>query len=667
MNPGRWSVGLLLTIGTLVLVSFAWMPWTFDPTGIKGSLLVTGTLGLLLVRFGRLIPASPQSRRQELLHLAPRSAAHWAVLGWLGLNWLSLAWAAFPAVTLERATELTFLLLWAWLVMGSLRRRSDLNLVLAAYLLCAVGVSAIALACFLWRATRVTVWPFGNPDFLAGYLLLPVGFACALLFHKDTSARKRLASAAAVVLLAVTLWKTDSLAGQVALAAVVLLVGIGQLRPRLRYRAVELLIGVGGLVGGVGGVLAYELGAEGLLTLGAGWATRGFYWRWSAALIRQHPFVGWGAGGVFPSIMSVSNVDRFQHRSLFNELTAHSHNEYVEVATELGLVGLVLFLLLLFLLLGPLGRAWMRKDRGELGAAGLGLFAGFLGLSVQACFSPALRFPEVACFYWLAAGLLLAWPRLAARAGPEDAARVPPPGAAGARAPWLAVLPLLVVVGWLWYGWAWLPLGSAWDSERAQRLEKQNMDAEARQAYLRALAGRPSYGDRLRMLKALGDLEFRNGEFPEALALYQEALRLAPDVVDIQVALADALTRSGEVEAGVELYRRVAAVAPDYPGLRVRWAFGSAVLATREQAAGRLDAALEHWRQAVALEPTEAEYQRRLVRCLLVAGRHAEAEAAFQEMVVRFGDDPRLREEVEKPRPSEQPVPQPAPGAGDGD
>jgi len=91
------------------------------------------------------------------------------------------------------------------------------------------------------------------------------------------------------------------------------------------------------------------------------------------------------------------------------------------------------------------------------------------------------------------------------------------------------------------------------------------------------------------------------------------------------------------------------------------------VLATREQSAGHLDAALEHWRQAVALQPTEAEYQRRLVRCLLAAGRHAEAEAAFQEMVARFGDDPRLREEVEKSRPSEQPVPQPAPGARNGD
>jgi DNA-binding SARP family transcriptional activator len=91
------------------------------------------------------------------------------------------------------------------------------------------------------------------------------------------------------------------------------------------------------------------------------------------------------------------------------------------------------------------------------------------------------------------------------------------------------------------------------------------------------------------------------------------------------------------------------------------------VLAAREQAAGRLDAALEHWRQTVALQPTEAEYQRRLVRCLLAAGRQAEAETALQKMVVRFGDDPLLREEVEKSPLSKQPVAQPAPGAGDGD
>jgi tetratricopeptide (TPR) repeat protein len=679
MNRERWSAGRLVIVGTIVLVSFAWIPWTFDPTQIKGSLLVTGTLGLLLVKCAQLLPASPESRREQLLRLAPRSAAHWAVLGWLGLNWLSLAWAVVPAVTLERVTQLTFLILWAWLVMASLRRQSDLNLLFAAYLLCAVGVSAIALTCFLPRAmhitvwpfsllatTRVTVWPFGNPDFLAGYLLLPTGFAWALVLDRRTTARNRLAAAFALGLLVVTLWATDSLAGRIALGAVVLLVGLGQLRPELRYRVVELLIGVGGLLGYVAGRAVYELGAEGLQALGTGPAARGFYWKWSLTLIQRHLFVGWGAGGVFPSIMSVSNVDRFQHRILFNELTTHSHSEYLEVATELGLVGLAVFVLLLFLLLIPLGRAWMKQDRKELGAAELGLFAGFLGLSAQACFSVALRFPEVACFYWLAVGLLLAWPRLAAGAGPEGVPRALPREAVSPWARRLALLPVLLGIGWLWYEWAWLPFRSAWDSDQAQRLEHRNMDVEARLAYQRALDGRPAYADRLRVLKALGDLEFRNRAFPDAVAVYREALRLAPDVIDIQVALADASTLSGEVEAGVELYARVASVAPDYPGLRVRWAAASAMLATSEQARGRLDVAVGRWRQAVGLDLAKAEYHLGLVRCLLAAGRQAEAEAAFQEMVVRFGDDPRLREKVEKSRSAEQ-GPQPAPGAGDGD
>jgi len=137
-------------------------------------------------------------------------------------------------------------------------------------------------------------------------------------------------------------------------------------------------------------------------------------------------------------------------------------------------------------------------------------------------------------------------------------------------------------------------------------------------------------------------------------------------VVDVEVALASASTLSGEVEAGVELYGRVASVAPNYPDLRVRWAAATAMLATREQGGGRLEVALGHWRQAVGLDPTKAEYHLGLIRCLLASGRKAEAQAALQEMVARFGDDPRLREQAEKLRPQLQPEPEPALGGKEG-
>jgi tetratricopeptide (TPR) repeat protein len=308
----------------------------------------------------------------------------------------------------------------------------------------------------------------------------------------------------------------------------------------------------------------------------------------------------------------------------------------------------------------------MTKQREELGAADVGLFAGFLGLNVQACFSVALRFPEVACFYWLAAGLLLAWPRLAARARPEELRRAPSPRAMGSWVWWLALLLVLAGVGWLWYGWAWLPWRSAWDFGRARRLEERKMDAEARTAYHQALLGRPPYVDRLRLLRMLGDLEFRNREFARATVIYQDALRLAPDVIDNEVVLADASTLSGQVEAGLTLYRRAGAVAANYPDLRVRWAAAAAMLAVRERAAGHLAAAANRWREAVRADPTRAEYHLGLIRCFIAAGRKAEAEAAFRRMVTRFGDDPRLREQVEELRSQLRGEPEPAGGGGKG-
>ena len=184
MKVGRLSPELLLIVCTVVLVSFALVPWTPHASEAKASALVTGALLLAFVQLVRLASRGQGARRRHPRALAPRTAAQWAVLAWLALNWLSLSWSASAPVTLERLTGLTLLVVWAWLVMTAVRSRSDCRLLLVAYLLCAVGSSVIALATFCMGATRVAVWPFGNPNLLAGYLLIPVGMCLGLALDK---------------------------------------------------------------------------------------------------------------------------------------------------------------------------------------------------------------------------------------------------------------------------------------------------------------------------------------------------------------------------------------------------------------------------------------------------------------------------------------------------
>lgn len=657
MKIGRPSPEQLCLLGTVVLVSFAWAP-TPHATEIKTSVLVTGTLLLAVLTLGRL------ARIRGLAACAP---ARWAVLAWLGLNWVSLVWSAFPQATLDRLTELTLLVVWAWLVMVNVRGRSELRLVLVAYLVCAVGVSVVALASFFSGATRVAVWPFGNPNFLAGYLLVPAGVSFGLLLGRRALPRRRMLAGAALVVVLLALWFTDSLSARLAAVVVLGVVGMGQLSAERRYRAAELVVGVGGLLGFLAAAIVYGLGAQGLVAFGRGVAVRGFFWKWSMVLFRQHPSLGSGAGTVFPSIMPVSNLDRFGHPGLFNPLTVHSHNEFLEVMVELGLVGLVVFLVMLYLLSRPLGRAWMRKEPGEVPGPELGLLASFLGLNLQACASVAPRFVEVGCFYWLAVGLLLAWPRVAGGAKPDRPVDVsaPRPSAQVARRLFLGVA--VLVCGWLWYSLAWLPLRSAWQFGSGVRAGSEKDWVRAGEAFRQALSGRPRYADRVRLLNRLGDVERHGGRFAEASGYYREALRLAPGVAPVHASLANAVTLSGDVERGLDLYRQMALLAPGYPGLGERIAEVGAKLAESEQRVGRLDSAISHWREAVWLDPDEVEYHLRLAECLVEAGRGAEAEEELRRTAERFAEQREVRERVEHLRSRLPPQPESGRGGCQGD
>lgn len=606
---------------------------------------MTGTLALAVLKVVRLLRAGPGGRRAELRRLAPRSPAHWAVVAWLGLNWLSLLWSGFPQATLGRLGELSLLVLWGWLVMAAAASRADWNRVLGVYLACGVGVAGLALVTFLLGATPLAaVWPFGNPNFLAGYLLIPLGLSFGLVLQREGGRRRWLLAAAALGVVFAAVWFTDSLSGRLAAFAVLALVAMSRLRPERRYRVAEVAVGVGILVGSVAAGVAYRLGAEGLWALGPGWAVRGFFWRWSLSLWSPRPLLGWGAGTVFPAIMPASNLDRFRYPGLFNPLTLHSHNEFLEVMVELGLVGLAAFLVMVYLVAKPLARAWMRWEPGEVPGVWVGLLAGFLGLNLQAVFSVAPRFAEVATFYWLAAGLLLAWPRVAAqgRREPRAPLRGSSPGVT-------AVVVLAAMAGgWLWYELAWRPLRSAWDFEAGMQAQDGGNLASAGQRYRRALSGRPSYPDRVRLLKRLGDLALRERRFEEAAGYYREAGGLAPGVTVVAVALADALTLSGSLEEGLARYRQIALLAPGYPDLQKRTAATLSMLARREWASGRRDPAIRLLKEAGSLRPERAEYPLQLARWLSEVGRSDEAEEVLRRAAESFAEDPQVREEIRR-------------------
>jgi len=138
-------------------------------------------------------------------------------------------------------------------------------------------------------------------------------------------------------------------------------------------------------------------------------------------MVRVHPFKGFGIGSL------VINYPKYRLKEYFLQpavapITDHSHNEYLEMTAETGILGLLLFLLFIFFIFkGGLrsSRACSARDRfrysikrsGDIYDAKeraiiIGLFCGILAVLIDNLFSTNLRNPSTALFFWFSLGLI---------------------------------------------------------------------------------------------------------------------------------------------------------------------------------------------------------------------------------------------------------------------
>ena len=150
------------------------------------------------------------------------------------------------------------------------------------------------------------------------------------------------------------------------------------------------------------------------------------------------------------------------------------------------------------------------------------------------------------------------------------------------------------------------------------------------------------------------------GRLTEAIAQYEEAVRLQPDYVDAHLDLGTALLGMDRPQEAADHCREVLRLMPDDLGARVD--LGNAllqmgkmteavaefeqVLRTKPDSVeahnnlgnalfrqGRLAEATQHWEEAVRLKPEYSDAHQNLGMALLRAGRVAEAEAQWEQVV----------------------------------
>ncbi|MFN3477275.1 MAG: O-antigen ligase family protein, partial [Candidatus Methylomirabilales bacterium] len=312
-------------------------------------------------------------------------------------------------------------------------------------------------------------------------------------------------------------------------------------------------------------------------------------WGSTLKMIAESPLFGIGAGNyelVYPRFRTVEEW-RLSTRLVVGE----AHNDYLQIAAELGLLGLGSFLWLLVNLLRAALRLSASGEEG-LRRRGIGLFGALVALLVYAFFAFPLQNPASALHFWLLSGLLCACFRSRVGSfGVEPETRNPKPAIrVSIGFAWAVAIPLFALASVLIFG----QLLAELHLKRMERLILQGKEAEARAEYVKAV----------------------RRYFP---LLYAQELR------------AKAFNDQRMLQMAVEVYRRALKVRPDDPRLH-------ADLGAIYGEMGRFNEAEASLQEALTLDPGLGEAWENLGNVHLLKGRYLEAVKAYEEAAKKGRD-----------------------------
>jgi len=351
----------------------------------------------------------------------------------------------------------------------------------------------------------------GNPQFVAAWLVFAIPLYPALA-ARQTSAGARVGAALAALAAVTCLLLTRSASGILALAAVAL---FGLL---LRTSAIE----VRRIIVGVSLMLV-------VVAVYLGWSThtgRGRIMIWVETLLIwiRHPWLGVGLGQynlhqleAQHRFFALGDWTRDFHQNAAFVLDAH--NQYLQILAEQGLLGLGLFLFLVYLIIRSAGR---RLGHDPLSR---GLAVAWFGQLVLLLWNAPLFYCPVLVLFWTTAGLLAPVPE------PSEVAPAPRRHAVGLT---LASVVLLCASAVLF----WTKLRSGVLEKRGDALLEQGPFPEAVEAFEAALWWAPQNGyawEKLALAQyfegdygaALRSLQVARERFGDVGILYLEAEILA--------------------------------------------------------------------------------------------------------------------------------------------
>jgi putative inorganic carbon (hco3(-)) transporter len=318
---------------------------------------------------------------------------------------VSALWAADTALVISNAARLLQMVLLFVIVFTAIRTRTDLLIVTGAYVFAASVTAAYAITSGVTVEGRLT-GGIANPNFLAAELAAAIILAGFMLAAARTSAL-RAALVLSIVFNAIGFTLTQSRGGIIALATalVVAVFLAGRLRP-------HVIVGV--LITGVLGATYYFAIAapavrDRLTNISAqGSAGRSDEWTIAYRIFRSHSIGGAGLGNysaLAPNYVT-DNLQLLRVQFVLRGFVAH--NTYLQILSELGVIGSAVFAAFLLGVIG-LGVKSLRGGRFRsdhaASAVARGVVVALVGLLAAYFFASALYAKQLWLLLALAAAL----------------------------------------------------------------------------------------------------------------------------------------------------------------------------------------------------------------------------------------------------------------------
>jgi O-antigen ligase len=405
-----WSLAVFELGAAALVVLWVVDAWRSRRLRLSRNWLQLPLIGLFLLGLFQLLPLRQNGDGAGALSLAPVSS-------------LSID----PYSTRLALVQLAALLIYFAAALAFIDSPKRLRLIVRVIIFFGFGLAFIGLIQFFTSPDKI-YWlkelpqsapfgPFYNRHHFAGYMELTMALPLGLLFSGAIERDKRPLYIFAAALMGIALIMTNSRGGLIALFAeamfLVVMTGFGRRRSderggeevksgRVRAALLRAGLGLALVVALIGGALFF--GGEAALSRLAGTVNsndpttgRAHFWSVTLKIIEAHPVIGSGLGSfglAYTQYDSRNGTERLEQ----------AHNDYLQVMSDAGIIGVVLGLFFLVVLFRTGFARRESEDTFRRGVA-TGALAGCFAVLVHSLFDFTLHTTSNALLFLVLAAL----------------------------------------------------------------------------------------------------------------------------------------------------------------------------------------------------------------------------------------------------------------------